>query len=435
MRAAAAQVLTAVLDGRSLDRALAEQGSGIAIAADRALLQALAYGCLREHRWLNALCGQLLRDLAGTPASVVALVEVGLYQLRATRIPPHAAVAATVGACPLLGQLKAKGVVNAVLRRYQRETPQLEAALPGKPALRYSYPDWLVASLKRDWPDDWRALLQTGNRPGPMSLRVNRRQATPCAYQAELAQAGIATRTIADAADALVLESPCRVEVLPGFETGRVSVQDVSAQRAAAMLGAKAGMHVLDACAAPGGKTAHLLEAIDGLDLLALDSDAQRLARVEENLQRLGLQATLRCGDATQPDSWWDGRPFDRILLDAPCSGTGVIRRHPDIKWLRRESDIARLAARQYALLEGVWPLLAAGGVLLYAACSILRAEGGDVIRRFLARHPDAREWPLPAASSSASGGPAAAAPGQRIATGHQPGDGDGFYYARLRRG
>lgn len=415
----------AVLDGRNLDSALVAALPADTSDADRALLRALAYGVLRDQAWLAALRDRLLQQPQRTPAALLALLQVGLYQLRSMRIPAHAAVAATVEACALLGQDGARGVVNAVLRRYQREAATLEAALPGRPALRHSYPDWLAQAIHRDWPQHWRAILAAGNQPGPMSLRVNRRRVSRDAVRAQLAADGIQSHTVPAAPAALRLDTAQPVERLPGFSDGLLSVQDAAAQLAATLLDAQPGMRVLDACAAPGGKTAHLLEMLDNLDLLALDSDAARLARVDDTLRRLGLQATLRHANAADPDSWWDGRPFDRILLDAPCSGTGVIRRHPDIKWLRRDTDIRALMSQQRRLLDALWPLLKPGGILLYATCSILDAEGAAVIAGFLRAHADAEEQPIHADWGEA------ARHGRRLAPG---GDWDGFYYASLRR-
>lgn len=425
VRAAAAQAVAATLGGRNLGAAINDAAAGIRIGRDRALLQSLAYGTVRDHRWLQALCGKLLRDLATTPPEVTALVEVGLHQLRDTRVPPHAAVSATVSACDLIGHAPARALVNAVLRRYLREAQKLEAALPGKPALRFSYPDWLADAVRHDWPATWRAVLEAGQQPGPMTLRANARVIGAASARSALEDAGMPARTIPGAPDALRLDTPRAVQHLPGFADGTLSVQDAAAQLAAPLLDARSGMRVLDACAAPGGKTAHLLERTDGLALLALDSDAGRMKRIAENLERLHLTADVYHAHAENTRRWWDGKPFDRILLDAPCSGTGVIRRHPDIKWLRRPADIPKLAAQQRALLEALWPLLAPGGVLLYATCSILDAEGAGIVAAFLARHADAEEWPIDADWGEA------ARVGRRIAPG---GDWDGFYYARLRR-
>lgn len=421
-RAAAALAVAAVLAGTSLDDALPQASAGLA-AADRALAQAIAYGVLRNRRLLEWLAARLLERPLKNEPRLQALLLGGLHQLRAMGVPDHAAVAETVAAAAALGKPWAKGLLNAVLRRYLRERSTLEAALPPDPALRLSYPDWLVARVREDWPSNWEAVLAAGNEPGPLTLRVNRRQTTREAYRDELAAAGIAAEPLAHAPDALRLHEPLPVASLPGWSAGRVSVQDAAAQLAAELLDAHPGHRVLDACSAPGGKTAHLLERTEALQLLALDRDAARLARVAENLHRLKLQAALRVADAAQPASWWDGVPFDRILLDAPCSGTGVIRRHPDIKWLRREADLAQAARTQGRLLKALWPLLAPGGVLLYATCSILRAEGEAVARAFRASHADAEELRIETPWGEAR------EIGRRLAPG---GAYDGFYYARF---
>jgi 16S rRNA (cytosine967-C5)-methyltransferase len=424
VRARAALTVAGVLRGASLDDALAAQSPGLS-GPDVSLLRAIAYGVVREHRLLITLCGLLLQKPLREEPEVEALLACGLYQLRSMRVPPHAAVGETVAAAAALDKAWAKGLVNAVLRRYQREQAAIDGALPVNAALRQSYPDWLVAAVKTDWPDCWRSVLAGGNEAGPLTLRVNRRQIDRDAYLAELAAAGMAAEAVPGAADAVRLGNAAPVEEIPGFASGRASVQDAAAQFAADLLDAKPGQRVLDACSAPGGKTAHLLERIDGLQLLALDSDAQRLRRVAENLQRSGLAARLETADAAKPTVWWDGQPFDRILLDAPCSGSGVIRRHPDIKWLRRDSDIPRMAELQQRLLRALWPLLAPGGLLLYTTCSVLRVEGETVLREFLGAHNDAREVPIEAAWGEAC------KIGRRIAPG---GSYDGFYYARLTK-
>jgi 16S rRNA (cytosine967-C5)-methyltransferase len=423
-RASAAQTVAAVAAGASLDDALVSSISSLP-APDQSLAKAIAYGTVRERRLLEWFASRLLQKPLKDEAELQALLLCGLYQLRSMRVPAHAAVGETVGAAEKLGKPWAKGLLNAVLRRYQRERDALEAAAPIKAAERLSYPDWLADRLRSDWPEQWREVLAAGNEPGPLTLRVNRRRIDRDGYLRELAAAGLEALPIVAAEDAVHLVEALPVERIPGFIEGRVSVQDAAAQLAADLLLAQPGQRVLDACAAPGGKTAHLLERVDDLDLLALDVDAQRLARVRENLDRLGLRAELRAADAADTAAWWDGRAFDRILLDAPCSGTGVIRRHPDIKWLRRESDIPRMNGLQRRLLDTLWPTLAADGVLLYATCSILRAEGEAVIRAFLDTHADAREEPI-----EASWGESCSV-GRRIAPG---GDFDGFYYARLKK-
>lgn len=422
VRARAALSVSAVLKGANLDDALAAQSAGLS-GPDLSLLKALAYGVVREQRLLDTLAGSMVQKPLRDEPVIAALLACGLFQLRSMRVPEHAAVGETVAAAEGLDKGWAKGLVNAVLRRYQRERAAIDGALPINSGIRQSYPDWLVQAVKTDWPDSWRTVLGGGNEPGPLTLRVNRRLGTRDEYRKELAAAGIEAALVDGAPDALRLASALPVDELPGFADGRVSVQDASAQLAAGLLDARPGQRVLDACAAPGGKTAHLLEQVDGLDLLALDHDAQRLERVRGNLERLKLQARLLAADANKPSMWDEGQRFDRILLDAPCSGTGVIRRHPDIKWLRRDSDIPRMAELQQRLLRALWPLLQPGGMLLYATCSILKAEGEDVAREFLDTHADAREAPIEAGWGEAR------KTGRRIAPG---GDFDGFYYARL---
>src|SRR5699024_4483269 len=332
-RAAAARAVAAVMAaGRSLDVALAQQQHKLS-DKDRALMQALAYGVVREHRLLLALLQPLLKR-APQPL-LQALLLVGVYQLRAMRIPAHAAVHATVAAAPTLKLGRARGMINAVLRRYQREYKRLEQALPVSPAVRTSHPDWLVERLGQDWSQQSAALLAANNEPAPMHLRVNRRRTSRSAYLQTLAAAGIDAEPAAHAPDGLTLAQPQPAATLPGFAAGAVSIQDAAAQRAVDLLALADGQRVLDACAAPGNKTAHMLERAE-IDLLALDVAPARLQTLQANLARLQLQATVRTGDATRPAEWWDGQPFARTLLDAPCSGTGVIRRHPDIKWLRR---------------------------------------------------------------------------------------------------
>lgn len=419
-----------VWDGASLDAALPAAQSYLSNPPDRALLQALSYGVLRDQRALEYLAGRLLQRPT-TDSNLQAVLLVGLYQLRSMRIPPHAAVSETVAATRQLRLAQASGLVNAVLRRYQREQAGLEQALNAQPpAVRWSYPDWLASRFREDWPEHWPSLLEAGQTPGPMSLRVNRRRGTREDYQARLQSVGLASAPCAHAGDALTLAEAVGVERLPGFEAGDVSVQDESAQLAASLLelttpDSHHNLRVLDACAAPGGKTAHILESAT-VELQALDCDESRLSRVEATLQRLGFQAECRVADAARPRDWWEGRLFDRILLDAPCSGTGVIRRHPDIKWLRREADIVATARKQRQLLSALWPLLAPGGVLLYATCSVLREEGEAVVADFLNEQRDAIHCPIKAQWGEDC------TVGRRIASGES--GMDGFYYARLRR-
>lgn len=381
----AADAVQAVRAGQSLNVALAN-----CPAAARPGAQALSFHALR---WLGA--AQALRaQLApkAPPPKVDALLLTALALLWPQAEAPYAAhtlVDQAVDAARQRTQQSA-AFVNAVLRRFLRERDALVAAALRDPLARFNHPGWWVDRLKADWPDHWQQILDADNRRPPMTLRVNARRGDAAAYVARLAGHGIGAAAIG--AQAVGLTQPCPVMQLPGFADGDVSVQDAAAQRAAPLLigaGLKPGARVLDACAAPGGKTAHLLELAD-LDVLALDSDPARLTRVHETLARLGLTAKTVAADAGAPATWWDGRPFDAILLDAPCSAAGIVRRHPDVRWLRRASDIPALVAVQARLLDALWPLLAPGGRLLYCTCSVFKAEGIDQIDAFLQRQPGA---------------------------------------------
>lgn len=425
VRAEAARAIARVMAGRTLEDALAACDAAALTTQNRSLLMAMAYGVVREHTLLTTLAARMLEKPLEKAPEVQALLLCGLHQLRSMRMPAHAAVAETVNAVGLLEAHWARGMVNAVLRRYQRERRALEDALPTDPVVRQSHPTWLVDAIRRDWPRAWKKVLLENNEQAPLTLRVNRRRGSATAYlQQELPGAGLAGHIVAGAPDAIALDEAVPVDELPGFTDGLVSVQDASAQLAVELLDLRDGLRVLDACAAPGGKTAHILERT-ACEVLALDVDAQRLTRVEENLARLALKATVKAGDARDSKAWWDSKPFDRILVDAPCSGTGVIRRHPDIKWLRRPADIPRMAQAQLDLLHALWPLLAPGGTLLYAVCSVLATEGVLVVERFLEQQPAARIRPIEAAWGEAQG------PGRRLAPG---GDFDGFFYARLEK-
>lgn len=432
-RACAARAVAAVLGaGATLDAALGAPDLQQLTPADRSQARALAYGALRWHHRHRRLLALLLdRPLPGRDRLLEALLSVGLFQLLDERQPDYAAVSATVAATRLLGRPRLAGVVNASLRRLQRERAQLLAEALADEQARSSHPAWLIARLRRDWPGDWPRILEAAQQSPPLWLRVNQARLAPEAGLARLREAGIEA-VPGPVPGALRLARALPVADIPGFAAGEFSVQDAASQLAAPLLGASPGMRVLDACAAPGGKACHVLEQAGGdLDLLALDADDARLERVRENLARLALPATSLRADATTPAAWWDGQPFDRILLDAPCSGTGVIRRHPDIKILRRETDIGPMARRQRQLLEALWPLLRPGGRLLYATCSILHEENDDVVAGFLADHTDA----------AAAEPPAGTLPGWLRCTrdaGWQalPGeaDTDGLYYALMTR-
>lgn len=425
VRAQAASVIAAVVKGQSLTAAMEQVDAG----RDSALLQALCYGVIRYWYRLDALARPLFeKPLKDKEQDVYALVLCGLYQLMEMRIPAHAAVSETVAGTAGLGKPWARKLVNALLRRFQRESEHLLQKAEADPQAASLHPQWLLNRLKKDWPEDVTAILAANNARAPMSLRVNLARGSRDAYMLRLQQAAITASLMGHTEAGIQLAEPCEVTALPGFAEGDVSVQDGAAQQAAVLLGAVGGERILDACAAPGGKTAHILERLAAAkqqaEVVALDVDGERAARIEETLDRLGLQATVLVGDAATPAEWWDDKPFDRILLDAPCSATGVIRRHPDIRLLRRDSDIAQLANGQAAILTRLWPLLAPGGCLLYATCSMLAAENSAVITAFLAKQADAREEPI-----DADWGRQCAA-GRQVLSGER--DMDGFYYARL---
>jgi 16S rRNA (cytosine967-C5)-methyltransferase len=394
LRAEAARVVDAVVaQGRSLDAVLAEHAQQIN-AADLPLVKMLCFGTLRHHFRLRADLKTLLdRPLKARDSVIESLLAVGMFQLRDTRIPDHAAVSITVDAARLLRRPKYAGLINAVLRNYLRKGLGLAEARDDES--RFDHPAWFIGAVRADWPDDWQRILEANNDRAPMWLRVNQKRMTTADYIARLGEVededghGLLSGFV----HAVRLAKPVPVASLPGFADGDVSVQDAAAQIAAPWLLMHGGKRILDACAAPGGKTGHLLElASPDSVLTAIDLDAERLTGIQENLQRLGFDATVLVADASNPKEWWDGQRFDRILVDAPCSASGVIRRHPDIKLLRRESDIEALAARQKAMLEALWSLLEPSGRLLYVTCSVLAAENDAVVGDFLARHGDARE-------------------------------------------
>ena len=418
-RLAAARALTAVLSGKaSLGSSLPPQLDKVE-HHDRALAQDLAFGAARWQPRLQLLAEKLLeKPFKAADKDVEALLLIGLYQLLHSRIPEHAAIGETVGCAAALKKPWAKSLLNAVLRRAQREHETLYAELERDPVLHTAHPRWLQKQLKAFWPEHWQAICAANNAHPPLILRVNRRHGSRDAYLEELRNAGLAAEPCTFSRDGVRLLQPCDVTTLPGFKEGRVSVQDEAAQLAADLLELAPGQRVLDACAAPGGKTCHLLEVEPALgEVVAVDLEAKRLVRVR-------LDATLIAADGRDTGAWWDGRPFQRILLDAPCSATGVIRRHPDIKLTRKPEDIPALAQLQGELLDALWPTLAPGGILLYATCSVLPTENSETIAAFLARTSDAQEVAI------------AGEFGLQPAHGRQllpQLDGhDGFYYAKL---
>ena len=425
VRATAARVIGAVIGGLSLNQVLPEKLNDVS-ERDRALLQQLSYGTLRQSPRLQAILKQLLdKPLRNKDRDVQGLLLCGLYQLDSTRVPDHAAVAATVDATRALKKHWAKGMTNAVLRRYLREREQLTQALDKAAAA--SHPAWLFQKILAQWPAAAAAIIDANNQQPPMTLRVNRGQASRDDYISSLKAHGIAAKAGSLSKHAIQLAVPIDVWDLPEFSAGRVSVQDEAAQMAALLLQAGAGERVLDACAAPGGKTCHILELQPELaELVAMDIDELRLQKVSENLQRLNLKATLITGDAASPPAALEPASFDRILVDAPCSASGVIRRHPDVKLLRRESDIAPLADQQLRILRGLWPLLKTGGTLLYATCSILDEENSQVIQRFLTEEADA------ALSDTEMAGSEPVTSGRQLLP--SSGGTDGLFYATLKK-
>jgi 16S rRNA (cytosine967-C5)-methyltransferase len=429
IRAAAARWVAAVMfGGRSFDELLADDPDE---GAARGLKRALSYGTLRWHFRLHAILSRLAtRRLKDIDPQLRALLEIGLYQLEFREVAEHAAVAETVNAARELGHARAAGFVNAILRRYQRERDEIATRIASDVEARTAHPRWLVESFTSDWPQAAERMLAANNEPPPLWLRINRARTTRDECVAALQAAGLTCATDADACDAIRVTPHMDVRALPGFSEGLVSVQDAAAQLAIDVLAPARGERVLDACSAPGGKASHVLERTGhAAELVAVDVSPGRLARVEENFARLGLDGQTLVGDATRSAEWWDGRGFDAVLLDAPCSGTGVIRRHPDIKILRRPADVAQFARTQSRMLEALWPLVRAGGRLLYTTCSVLKAENQDVIGDFLRRHGDAADG-----TAMRTAGWQAREP--RDGPGYQRWTGDasmdGFYYACL---
>ena len=426
-RALAAQALADVaLRGASSREVLERQAPRLADSRDRALLMALVSDGARWWLRFDAALDRLLeRPLREKEPRIHALLVLGLIQLEILQLPAYAAVAATVQAARELKRPQLAGLVNAVLRRWQREREQHLAALDAEPRTRHAHPSWLAKAITQDWPGHADAVMAADNREPPLMLRVNTRRGTRATLLERFVTAGYEATPHAWLRDGIVLPHSSDVTRMPGFTDGAFAVQDGAAQIAADLMDAQAGQRVLDACAAPGGKACHVLERTD-VHLTAVEFDATRAQRVQQNFDRLGLAATLVIGDAGDPSAWWDGQPFDRILIDAPCSATGVLRRRPDVRLHRRQGDIASLAAQQRRILDGLWPTLGPGGRLVYVTCSILREENEAVIQHWLTGQDDAQAiaFTLPA--------------GQAAAVGWQvlPGDDDldGMYYAVLEK-
>jgi 16S rRNA (cytosine967-C5)-methyltransferase len=423
----AARAVESVLEGRSLSAALAASGADNAGAA-RPLVHELAYGTLRHHGTLDALVRRLARKPLPDRA-LAALVAVALYQLEHTKAPAFAVVDQAVAAAGEIARPAAKGLVNAMLRRFLRERDALLAEVLTEPVARWSHPRWWISRVRSDWPQHWEAVLAAGNSRPPLALRVNVRRTSRRALVERLAAVDASAQVAGECG--IVLDVPRPVHELPGFVDGDFSVQDLGAQLVPTLLQVADGQRVLDACAAPGGKATHLLERAD-IDLTALDSDESRLPRIRENVARLKLEemnAKIVHADASERDRWWDGVAFDRILADVPCTASGVVRRHPDGKWLRRRSDVQAFARRQDEILDAVWPTLARGGRLLYSTCSVFREENDARVDAFLARTPDAlRESISFGVDIVHSGGQLLPSP-EGGSHNH-----DGFFYALLRK-
>lgn len=421
IRALAAKCTFNVVDkGQSLSEELPDFQLKAEVK-DKALLQELCFGVLRYLPELENDVRQFIdKPLKGKQRVFHFLMLVGVYQIKYMRIPDHAALSETVNACKPLKNTHLKGLVNAVLRSFQRAQTNNESQSTLPEPIAFNHPSWFINKVKAAYPEQWQNILVANLARPPMWLRVNQQHNSVAQYQQKLAQLDIEISQQDKTSGALLLTNPIDVNKLPQFSDGHVSVQDAAAQQAAVILQAQAGERILDCCAAPGGKTCHMLELEPSLEMTAIDVEAHRLSRVQENLQRLQLDAHLIAGDATQPDTWWDGKLYDRILLDAPCSATGVIRRHPDIKWLRKADDIEKLSALQQQILKNIWPLLKSGGTLLYATCSILPQENDQQIEQFLANNSDATLVKINDSDQI----------GWQILPSEQ--NMDGFYYAKL---
>ncbi|MCK7595074.1 16S rRNA (cytosine(967)-C(5))-methyltransferase RsmB [Pseudomarimonas salicorniae] len=427
VRQLAAEALAEVVgDGRSLRAVLPEPLRRLADPRDRALLEAMLFeACRWQPRYERVLAGLLDRPLPAKQRRIQALLLVGLAQLEALRMAPHAVISSTAEVARAWKQPGMVGLVNALLRRWCRDEATIAARCEADPVARLAHPRWLIERIRSDWPEQAETLLAANNRPGPLWLRLHPRAGSVEDYLRALQAEGITAAAGPDGwPRAVCIDPPVAPERLPGWSEGQVAVQDAAAQAVATALPLSPGLRVLDACAAPGGKTAALLEVEPALDLLALDRDPQRLARMQSGLARLGHAPVMRAADAARPGDWWDGRPFDLILLDVPCSATGVIRRQPDIKLHRRPADIDALCAQQAALLEAAWGLLAPGGRLLYTTCSLLREENAGQIEAFLERHAEAERLALPSHLGHPCGSGRQRLPGEQQM--------DGFFYAAL---
>ena len=425
VRSAATQVITQLLLGKGSLSSLMGPAQIQVADQDKPLLQELCFGVCRYHPQLQIYLELLIdKPLRNKDTDIQALILLGLYQLIHTRIPDHAAIGASVEVTRSLKKEWASKLVNGVLRQFQRDKESLAKIAAEKKIFQSNHPEWMDGMFSKYWPQQWPDIIQASQSHPPFCLRINTNKISRDEYIALLAELNIHALPTSFSPYGIRLENPCNPNTLPLFAEGLISVQDESAQLSADLLNLQPGLRVLDACCAPGGKTGHLLELQPDLQVTALELEERRLQRVRENLQRLNLRADIICGDATKPEIWWDGKLFDRILIDAPCSATGIIRRHPDIKILRKPDDITKLADIQLKMLQNLWPLLKPNGILLYATCSIIPKENAKIIEQFLKQQTDAFEdkiiagWGLEQTC------------GRQLlpqVEGH-----DGFYYARL---
>ena len=419
--------LLQVIDhGHSLNAVMPELAKRISDPRDKALSQELVYGVMRYHPRLNWIASQLLQKrFKPKDQDLAMIVEMALYQLFEMRVPDHAAVNAAVELVVWRDKEWAKGVVNGVLRNAVRQRDDIQANLQKKEVPLFSHPSWMLKFMKGNWPQHWLDAAEAALERPPMSLRVNLNRTDRDSYSNKLSDADIDAHIPAASLSALILDKPVDVSELPGFEDGDVSIQDIAAQLATQLLAPENGEHILDACAAPGGKTGHILEHAPECQLTAVELETKRIVRIGENLHRLGVSAEVIAADLRQTEDWWNEEAFDRILLDAPCSATGVIRRNPDIKTLRQPEDIAPLVELQGECLDAVWQTLKPGGTLLYATCSIFKAENEHQVQRFLERHEDAQLEPLELAEAIDTGFGLQLLPGNEL-------NADGFFYAKL---
>ena len=425
----ASRILSQVIEGRkSLATLIPAELDVMTDPRERAFAQALCFGVLRRYYSLNFILNMLLdKKIKKKDGDIKALILIGLYQLDHMRIPAHAAVSATVACCTELQKNWAKNLVNAVLRRYLREHDKFPELITANESARNEHPAWLLDCLKNEYPDHWQSIVNENNRPPPMSLRVNPLKSDRLSYLKKLKIAGIEAYTSDLNPDGIILAHPVSVERLPDFSAGHISVQDLAAQLAIPLLEPQAGERILDACSAPGGKLAHLLETMPTLkEAIAIEIEPHRFKKLEGTLERVQLRATLIQGDVRSVDDWWDKQAFDRILIDAPCSASGIIRRHPDIKYLRTAEDLQNIAVLQAEILDALWPLLKKGGKLLYITCSIFKAENDEQITAFINRHDDANSIPIQTRWGKATKYGRQILPGENAM--------DGFYYAQLQK-